>query len=292
MISILVLIPCCRTSGDEADETRREISERQEIQAPSRNNSGPVAEQLSYRPWQCLMCPPGSPGPRGLPGPQGFPGRDGRDGRDQISAKPTTGCNTPTDQPPTTDGSSTGATYVHWGKSNCPGQSSLVYAGVVGGKHYTQKGSGTNYLCLHSNPTYDRPRVGRGPHGAYIYGTEFEAGSFPGLPELPKESEVACSVCLANSKREVLMIPGVNSCPGAQDWTEEYHGYLMANHHDYYATEFICVDHEAEGIPRTGHDNDPSLLYMAEGVCSGNGGGLPCPPYIDGHEVTCVVCSL
>lgn len=84
-----------------------------------------------------------------------------------------------------------------------------------------------------------------------------------------------------------------HSCtPPLADWTEEYHGYLMANHHGYYATEFICVDHEAEGIPRTGHDNDPSLLYMAEGVCSGNGGGLPCPPYIDGHEVTCVVCSL
>lgn len=44
-------------------------------------------------------------------------------------AIPSTGCNTPTDQSSTTDGSSTGVTYVHWGKSNCPGQSLLVYAG-------------------------------------------------------------------------------------------------------------------------------------------------------------------
>ncbi|KAJ8046077.1 hypothetical protein HOLleu_09252 [Holothuria leucospilota] len=265
------------------DVTRTKRSTGQEDQAQIPGSFAPV--QTSYFLGQCLMCPPGGPGPRGPPGQQGLPGRDGRDGRDQ----PLTSNSASTDQP--SNGSLAGVTYVHWGKTTCPDNSQLVYAGIVGGKHFTQKGSGTNYLCLHSNPTFDRPQAGRN-YGAYIYGTEFEAGSYAGLPQLSQEAEVACSVCLATSKHDVLMIPGVNSCPQGQGWREEYHGYLTAMHYTYSATEYICMDHEAEGIPRTGHDNDPSLLYVVEGVCGSSGGGLPCPPYVDGYEITCVVCSL
>ncbi|KAJ8046076.1 hypothetical protein HOLleu_09251 [Holothuria leucospilota] len=269
----------------DGTRTKRSTGEENQAQIPADFES--TAVQTSYFPGQCLMCPPGGPGPRGPPGQQGLPGRDGRDGRDQ----PLTGTSANTVGQAPND-SLTGVTYVHWGKTTCPDQSQLVYAGIVGGKHYTQQGSGTNYLCLRSNPTFDRPQAGISPFAAYIYGTEFEAGSYAGLPGLSQEAEVACSVCLATSKQTVLMIPGVNSCPQGQGWTEEYHGYLTANHYGYFATEYICMDHEAEGIPRTDHDNDPSLLYMVEGMCGTNGGGLPCPPYVDGYEITCVVCSL
>lgn len=266
------------------DGTRTKRSAGQEDQAQIPGSFAPV--QTSYFLGQCLMCPPGGPGPRGPPGQQGLPGRDGRDGRDQPLS--VTSANTAGQAP---NDSLTGVTYVHWGKTTCPDQSQLVYAGLVGGKRYTEKGSGTNYLCLHSNPTFDRPQAGKN-YGAYIYGTEFESGRYAGLPQLSQEADVGCSVCLASSKHDVIMIPGVNSCPQGQGWREEYHGYLTAMHSTYFATEYICMDHEAEAIPGSSHDNDPSLLYMVEGVCGSSGGGLPCPPYVDGYEITCVVCSL
>ncbi|PIK46033.1 hypothetical protein BSL78_17123 [Apostichopus japonicus] len=88
--------------------------------------------QSSYFLGQCVMCPPGDPGPRGTPGPQGMPGRDGRD---QIILGPIADhvLQNPPDTPaePSTS-SAAGVIYTRWGKTSCPSTSQLVYQGEPG----------------------------------------------------------------------------------------------------------------------------------------------------------------
>ena len=89
------------------------------------------------------------------------------------------------------------------------------------------------------------------------------------------------------------MIPAKISCP--TDWIIEYRGYLMAPKHEHKRGEYICVDEQAESRPGSSSLNeDGALLWLVEGRCGGRRGGygnLPCLPYIDGYELTCVVCT-
>ena len=52
-------------------------------------------------------------------------------------------------------------------------------------------------------------------------------------------------------------------------------------------SEFICVDGNPTATIETHADKDAALLYFVEGVC----GSLPCGPYKNGYELTCVVCT-
>ena len=79
---------------------------------------------------------------------------------------------------------------------------------------------------------------------------------------------------------------GKNKCK--KGWTKEYNGYLMSGHYTHKAgKEYICVDKTAEKIKNSQANKDGALLYPVEAVC----GSLPCPPYTDGREMTCVVCT-
>ena len=83
------------------------------------------------------------------------------------------------------------------------------------------------------------------------------------------------------------MIPARNQCyPG---WKMEYKGYLMTAHYGHAGrTEFVCMDNDPEADP-AGYKNDNGVLfYQVEGRC----GSLPCPPYENHWELTCVVCTL
>lgn len=51
------------------------------------------------------------------------------------------------------------------------------------------------------------------------------------------------------------------------------------------STEYVCVDNEWEHYGTTNNDN--AVWYFTKGMC----GSLPCPPYINGKLLTCVVCS-
>ena len=82
------------------------------------------------------------------------------------------------------------------------------------------------------------------------------------------------------------MIPARNKC--YDGWTTEYSGYLSTGYYvDAGASEYICVDGEPEVIKGGTANTDGKLLYLVEGRC----GSLPCPPYINGRELTCVVCT-
>ena len=71
-------------------------------------------------------------------------------------------------------------------------------------------------------------------------------------------------------------------------WNLEYRGYLMAGYHAHPAgSMFTCID----GHPDTLHGGqanvDGKLFYPVEARC----GPLKCPPYVEGRELICAVCS-
>ena len=82
------------------------------------------------------------------------------------------------------------------------------------------------------------------------------------------------------------MMPARNDC--LSGWTKEYHGYLMTSQYTRrHSSEFICVDGNPEYVRGSKQNKDGALLYSVEGRC----GSLPCPPYVEGRELTCAVCT-
>lgn len=74
-----------------------------------------------------------------------------------------------------------------------------------------------------------------------------------------------------------------------EGWKLEYHGYLMAGYYNHNAgTTYKCVDKDPESL-QGGHTNSNGYLFLyVEGRC----GSLKCPPYVEGREIVCAVCSL
>jgi hypothetical protein len=121
---------------------------------------------------------------------------------------------------------------------------------------------------------------------AHIYGAEIDIEEPNQIfPYAVSNQDIPCVVC--KSPRSIsLMIPARKECyPG---WTIEYWGYLMAaifnrpGGHDH-----ICVDTKPEFNQHGGTDDNEHILYLVEAQC----GSLPCPPYVQGRELPCAVCS-
>ena len=128
---------------------------------------------------------------------------------------------------------------------------------MIGGEHYNNYGGGSNYLCLHRIPKYDKYQNGHQRAG-YVYGTEYEVSQYNGNPfdNNLHNSDAPCAVCFVKSRGSMVMMPVRNDCPSG--WTEEYHGYLMTAYHvDKHSSEFICVD----GNHGTKQNKDGALLY-------------------------------
>ena len=82
------------------------------------------------------------------------------------------------------------------------------------------------------------------------------------------------------------MFPGRNTCFDA--WTLQYAGYLMAGHFGHSNNKnFECLDSSPEAVPKGNTNDDQSIVYLVEAKC----GSLPCPPYVEGREIACAVCS-
>ncbi|XP_062571243.1 short-chain collagen C4-like isoform X2 [Saccostrea cucullata] len=173
-----------------------------------------------------------------------------------------------------------GATYVRWGKKDCPANiSTIVYTGFAAGGWYNAVGSASNYVCLPSDPIdsgLTPPDYGR------IYGVEYESNFW----KAGSSSEDApCAVCISFHGTNMLMIPGRNECyPG---WTKQYDGFLASSYHGHPAqTEFICVSRDPDFLNAGIGDKDGALFYPVNYQC----GSLQCPPYIPNHAANCVVC--
>ncbi|XP_063443022.1 short-chain collagen C4-like [Mytilus trossulus] len=178
-----------------------------------------------------------------------------------------------------------GVTYVRWGKKTCPKGAGLVYTGQAGGNFYTNKGGGSNYLCLPSDP--ENGKVTSNDNDG-LYGAEYDTWSTnkpSGFRSKMLQKEAPCAVCRRTGKVSVLMIPGRKTC--YKGWKSEYHGFLMSQHKRYNQMDFICMDAEAEPLDNQSANNNGALFYPIKAKC----GSLRCPPYKDNTEVLCAVCS-
>ncbi|CAH1241198.1 Hypp6327 [Branchiostoma lanceolatum] len=159
------------------------------------------------------------------------------------------------------------------------------HAGMAAGAHYTHAGGGASYLCLPKDPEWGSYQDGLIGHNAYLYGAEYEThNQVPFAGNGLHDHDVPCAVCHV-SGRSAVMIPGRRTCKG-DGWVSEYSGYLMAEYHGHPRSEWVCMDSEPEkGGSPVNHNG--ALFYPVEGVC----GSLECPPYMQGREITCVVCT-
>ncbi|CAH1269268.1 Hypp4135 [Branchiostoma lanceolatum] len=183
-----------------------------------------------------------------------------------------------------------GAIYIRWGRKACPSTASTIYSGVAGGSDGGETGGGTNYLCLPKNPEWGKYQDGlRWMISARVYGAQYKLLNpvpFSSTPRL-HDQHVPCAVCHNQRRSNQLMIPARKTCPAG--WFPEYDGYLMAGaYKNPAAKEFVCMDKTPE-VEKGGENKDGNgaLFYPAEAAC----GSLACPPYVDGRELTCVVCS-
>ena len=187
-----------------------------------------------------------------------------------------------------------GSTYVRWGKKSCPGVNgtTLVYSGYAAGSLYSDTGAAANHICLSPDPIWDH-YTDAVDALARVYGVEYEF--YGSVADKPRHTaffgkrldnqDAPCSVC-QSPRTNVLMIPGRNAC--YKGWTLEYSGYLVAGHYNHpAATEYICLDKDPEFNVGGFTDDNGALLYLVEAVC----GSLECPPYKNGRELTCAVCS-
>ena len=160
-----------------------------------------------------------------------------------------------------------------------------MYTGRAAGSFHTNRGGGANYQCVTEEPeNFD---YGPGTVDAsYIFGAEYEMWGNVPVSNLPlHDHNVPCVVCYVATRIAILMIPGRYSCP--ENWTREYYGYLMAEYHDHYRSTFECMDAAPETV-LGGHANqNGALFHHVEPRC----GSLPCPPYAEEKEMTCVVCT-
>lgn len=178
--------------------------------------------------------------------------------------------------------------YIRWGRTACPDTegTELLYSGRAAGAHYSHTGGGSNYLCLPDNP--DTLQVVDGHQGSRsaIYGAEYQVDDSPAPLHNMHDHNVPCAVCYTAIRGDKIMIPAKIDCTGG--WTKEYYGYLMSAHHGHHQrTTYECIDVNAESVPDSAANNDGILFYHTEIYCV----GLDCPPYVEGNELPCVVCT-
>ncbi|XP_019639220.1 PREDICTED: uncharacterized protein LOC109481158 [Branchiostoma belcheri] len=185
-------------------------------------------------------------------------------------------------------GENGGSVYIRWGRTSCPNDidTSLVYDGIAGGTQHTHSGGGANYVCLPKDPEWGVFTDGN-QGTAYMCGAEYQVvyGNNPFQGASLHDHDVPCAVCHVASRGSKLMIPARLICPSG--WTREYRGYLMTERYSHSRSEFVCMDEEPEARPGGHADHNGALFYPIEANC----GALPCPNYVQGRELTCVVCT-
>ncbi|KAL4223287.1 hypothetical protein ACF0H5_016758 [Mactra antiquata] len=187
-----------------------------------------------------------------------------------------------------------GSTYTRWGRTTCPGNGTeRVYEGYMGGSTYTNTGGGTNYLCLSSDPQWDHyDETIKAP--STIVGVEYDFDIYANNGVVSQffgkdiyQDDAPCAVCLTK-RSTTIMIPGRTGCYSG--WTKEYSGYILGQADTYdHPTEWVCLDRRPDVVVGGKTNDNEGVLSLTEASC---GKSLECPPYVNGREITCVVCSL
>ncbi|XP_048744347.2 short-chain collagen C4-like [Ostrea edulis] len=176
--------------------------------------------------------------------------------------------------------------YTRWGKKTCPSNAELVLSGITGGSHYSDSGAAVDPLCLPRDPEWGRYKDGVDGHKAYVYGAEYQTSSSLSNLRSLHDHDVPCAVCLIHNRSVLRVFPARKTC--YKGWKLEYDGYLMAGRHNHAAaTTYKCVDKKPDTVTGGHSDRNGYLFYSVEARC----GSLKCPPYVNGRELVCVVCS-
>ncbi|XP_046581841.1 uncharacterized protein LOC124289275 [Haliotis rubra] len=175
-----------------------------------------------------------------------------------------------------------GAIYTRWGHDMCPEGSYLAYSGFMVGGHHSHVGAGSNILCTHPEPQFDRTFARNTSLHNFLYGAEYEGIWKTDLTN----QDAPCAVCISATGTSSILVPGRHEC--MEGWNTEYWGFLVGPKHDDKGnSEHICLDSEPAAIEGGYQSHDGRWLFNVESQC----GALPCPPYKSGYFVPCVLCT-
>lgn len=177
-----------------------------------------------------------------------------------------------------------GSVFTRWGHRECPGDSEMVYEGIVAGAHHSHRGGGANPLCLTRDPK-DAPdtQAGNNDH-ALLYGAEYE-DAYGGAPA-HVNYDAGCAVC-AYQGSTTYDLWGKVACPA--DHEVLYVGNVMAEHHGHKKFNYACVDEERQAHFKSNNaDNNHARWYTVEYEC----GSIPCGPYDTNKEAACAKCGI
>nr|XP_022292593.1 short-chain collagen C4-like [Crassostrea virginica] len=175
--------------------------------------------------------------------------------------------------------------YTRWGKKKCRSGAELVFSGFTGGSWYAHPGAAVDPLCLPRDPEWGIYKDGVDGQKAFVYGSEYQTFTSNSMPGV-FEHDVPCAVCVVRNRSLLKMFPARKSC--YEGWKIEYNGYLMTGKPEHRAgSMYTCVDGNPDTLHGGRANKDGYLFYLVEGRC----GSLKCPPYVEGRELTCVVCS-
>jgi hypothetical protein len=108
-----------------------------------------------------------------------------------------------------------------------------------------------------------------------------------GAADKNQNQDAACVMCQAAGTTGVYVQWGRQSCTNGH--RTEYNGLVMANHHTYQKSEYICVDYErAAHATSDAADLNGALLYTTEM----ERGSSDEAQYPHDREVGCAVCSI
>ena len=162
----------------------------------------------------------------------------------------------------------------------------LVYDGLTAGSWYDHTGGGANYICAVKDAKYYAGATTANHGYSLLYGAEHQISNRQALTGLDNQN-IPCAVCEVSTRSKHLMVPGTYECPTG--WTEEYRGWLMAGYHGHKGRNmFVCLDKDPEAVPGHQHNTGGALMYHVEAECNK---GLPCGPYDNRKELSCVVCT-
>ena len=105
----------------------------------------------------------------------------------------------------------------------------------------------------------------------------------------PPGIQGSCVVCYIATRSVMFVQQASYLCPSG--WSREYYGYMIsgATIFDRQRTTTICVDANAEAVPGTGADTNPSFALLHSVECTNS--ELPCSPYVDGRILSCALCT-
>ncbi|XP_019854450.1 PREDICTED: short-chain collagen C4-like isoform X2 [Amphimedon queenslandica] len=184
---------------------------------------------------------------------------------------------------PDYDSRGSGVVYTRWGKTTCRSGAERVYAGYAGGSGYHEHGGGANIVCMPTSGVGHLSTQNPG-HYTFMYGTEYESQNKIWSNH---NWNVPCAVCYVPDKSTKMQLPGRINCPDS--WTQEYRGYLMADHRGHRRNQvFECIDEAGEKIHGSNSDTNGALLYFVMPKCNQ---GMPCGPYNANIAITCSICT-